>query len=304
MPQTEEIYAEGIWLLDRLHGETGNVLQFAGQEKYEGGFFFGLRHGSFAEYYGSVCFTGVYNYGVRKGRGEVIKGDGKVLLGSYINNKISGPVKFLTDENLILEVSGCGFGSKSTDKQLSVREATIQDIYECLVPSQKHCAPEIFKRLCFNSDSDSSEICYSDGSVYRGQTLMGMRHGVGIQNWKSGAIYQGDWEYDTAMGYGKLESPDHVSYVGNWVHGEAAGKGVFLDGSGSRFKGIWESDAVIDLKSASWPAKRSVPSASQELEEAAQNKIELEQIFTDGVQSVVKVTFPNGDYYEGTLWNN
>lgn len=62
-----------------------------------------------------------------------------------------------------------------------------------------------------------------------------MRHGEGSQIWKNGTVYQGDWEYDTAMGYGKLECSDQVKFIGNWVHGSATGKGIYFDKSGSRF---------------------------------------------------------------------
>lgn len=143
-------------------------MQFSDQGKYEGGFYFGLRHGNFAEYYSGICFTGVYNYGVRKGRGEAIKEDGKVLKGSYVNNKISGPVKFLTEDNVLIEISGCGFGPKESANRLIERDPILSDIEECLIPSLKLTAMEIFNRLCFKSDSEISEINYSDGSVYKG----------------------------------------------------------------------------------------------------------------------------------------
>ena len=95
-----------------------------------------------------------------------------------------------------------------------------------------------------------------------------------------------------------------MKFIGNWVHGEVTGKGIYFDQSGSRFQGIWENDIIFDLKSASWNRDGSAPVALTELEEPVHKKIELEQIFTDGVQSVVKISFPNGDYYEGSLQNN
>ena len=299
---------EGNWLIDQLHGDQGNIVSFKNFDRYEGGYFFGLRHGMFVEFYNEVSFTGSYEYGVRKGRGEMIKDDGAKILGTYFNNKLFGPVVFLSDDNLIYSICGCGFGYGQQSFELQCREPVLNDIEDCLEGMMKNQAGQIFNRMCFKTDSDLSEIRYADESIYKGQTLMGMRHGSGKQIWKDGSSYVGDWEYDLAVGSGTIQTANNTKYTGNVVDGQATGRGVFVDQNNSKFDGYWDKDVIIDLIKSSWSSSvdKACDSDNSVFKEAAhQNTIEFDsQMIDDNENSFSRISFPNGDYYDGTFNDN
>ena len=54
-----------------------------------------------------------------------------------------------------------------------------------------------------------------DGIVYFGQwNKIGLREGHGIQLWRDGAKYEGQWMNDQANGHGRLIHADGDSYTG------------------------------------------------------------------------------------------
>lgn len=58
---------------------------------------------------------------------------------------------------------------------------------------------------------------YEDGSVYDGEKVNGLRHGIGKFFYADGGYYEGDWRYGRMEGLGTLYYPsDGLAYVGQW----------------------------------------------------------------------------------------
>ena len=76
-------------------------------------------------------------------------------------------------------------------------------------------------------------ICYSDGSVYEGETLNFMRHGKGSLTYADGSRYVGGFALDEFDGEGELKSPDGSGYRGSYKSGLYHGNGTLtVDGEG------------------------------------------------------------------------
>lgn len=49
---------------------------------------------------------------------------------------------------------------------------------------------------------------------YQGETAQQPRNGFGLQKFKSGYVYTGNWKNDRPHGYGRLVLKDVISYEG------------------------------------------------------------------------------------------
>ena len=58
----------------------------------------------------------------------------------------------------------------------------------------------------------------SEGLIkYIGETFNSVRHGFGIQTWKDGAEYIGDWKDHKASGAGRFRHADGDVYLGIFI---------------------------------------------------------------------------------------
>ena len=69
-----------------------------------------------------------------------------------------------------------------------------------------------------------------------------LRHGLGIQAWQDGSIYQGMWADDKANGKGRLIHADGDIYEGEWKDDKAHGQGVYKHTDGAEYNGDWKED--------------------------------------------------------------
>lgn len=82
---------------------------------------------------------------------------------------------------------------------------------------------------------------YGDGSEYRGQTIKGVRIGVGMYKYYSGDVYLGDWKDDQMHGKGVIIYADAERYEGTFFKGLKHGMGNFYSLDGSVFKGEYSN---------------------------------------------------------------
>lgn len=71
-----------------------------------------------------------------------------------------------------------------------------------------------------------------------------VREGFGVQHYKDGSRYAGQWQGDLQHGEGILEYSDGSVYIGIWREGKRHGDGVLSFGQGGRFEGQWRDDAA------------------------------------------------------------
>lgn len=64
--------------------------------------------------------------------------------------------------------------------------------------------------------SDGTQIRYSDGSVYTGDTQNGLRSGYGEFQWTDGSCYTGMWQADQISGNGNFTTSEGISWIGTF----------------------------------------------------------------------------------------
>eukprot|EP00931_Biecheleriopsis_adriatica_P023963 TRINITY_DN15026_c0_g2_i1.p1 TRINITY_DN15026_c0_g2~~TRINITY_DN15026_c0_g2_i1.p1 ORF type:complete len:365 (+),score=70.82 TRINITY_DN15026_c0_g2_i1:80-1174(+) len=94
---------------------------------------------------------------------------------------------------------------------------------------------------------------FRSGAIYDGQWLSGMRHGVGKQTWPNGTEYVGKWHRGRASGMGEIKHSDGDAYIGQWVNGRAHGMGIyrFQDGAAS-YEGEFRCDHRDGMGVETW----------------------------------------------------
>mmetsp|Transcript_5033 Transcript_5033/g.9005 ORF Transcript_5033/g.9005 Transcript_5033/m.9005 type:complete len:346 (+) Transcript_5033:52-1089(+) len=94
---------------------------------------------------------------------------------------------------------------------------------------------------------------FRSGAVYDGEWLGGMRHGVGKQTWPDKTEYIGEWLRGRANGKGRIKHSDGDVFIGEWVNGRAHGCGVyrFQDGAAD-YAGQFSCDFREGLGVETW----------------------------------------------------
>lgn len=83
--------------------------------------------------------------------------------------------------------------------------------------------------------------------------LVEERHGYGVNVWKSGTVYQGEWLDDRMNGQGCFWYYNGDVYVGQVQGNKACGFGVYITNNGSRYEGMWLDDLQEGEGQELWP---------------------------------------------------
>jgi len=83
---------------------------------------------------------------------------------------------------------------------------------------------------------------FKTGAVYEGQWLGGERSGFGLQVWPDGARYEGMWKKNMATGKGEFRHVSGAVYIGQWRHNQAHGSGVYRDADRTTYTGEFMDD--------------------------------------------------------------
>lgn len=80
---------------------------------------------------------------------------------------------------------------------------------------------------------------FRSGAVYVGQWSSNEREGFGRQTWPDGAQYEGCWSASAASGPGRFKFPDGSVYLGQWRGNRFHGLGAYYLADGSTYRGSW-----------------------------------------------------------------
>lgn len=79
------------------------------------------------------------------------------------------------------------------------------------------------------------------------------REGFGVQLWRDGARYEGQWTEDAAHGLGRFTFPGGHAYTGEWRHGKSHGLGTWQNRDGQvAYAGEWHEDRQHGLGVETW----------------------------------------------------
>lgn len=97
-----------------------------------------------------------------------------------------------------------------------------------------------------------------DQSRYTGTMLRAnngyevVKHGFGVQVWKDGAMYEGEWRNGKANGQGKFSHTNGDIYDGEFKEDRAYGQGIYYHKNGSKYIGSWKDDLKDGFGREEW----------------------------------------------------
>uniref|UniRef100_A0A7S3J447 Uncharacterized protein n=1 Tax=Euplotes harpa TaxID=151035 RepID=A0A7S3J447_9SPIT len=83
------------------------------------------------------------------------------------------------------------------------------------------------------------------------------RHGIGIQVWDTGDIYEGEYKDGNKHGRGRYIYSNGASYEGEYKDGNRHGQGVYVYPSGNKAVGEWKEDYEEGKHTKQYPKGRS-----------------------------------------------
>ncbi|CUG86032.1 Hypothetical protein, putative [Bodo saltans] len=127
-----------------------------------------------------------------------------------------------------------------------------------------------------------------DGSVYTGDSQLGMFHGNGKMEYPNGDLYEGQWANNTRHGYGVFELSDGSSYIGAFRHGDKDGAGEELYVDGTVFAGMYRNGLRHGVGRIRVKSSGDV----------------VDGVYVDGkLEGLVTVTYGHGDMFIGKFRN-
>lgn len=103
-----------------------------------------------------------------------------------------------------------------------------------------------------NCADGKGKYIYTNGFVYEGQFVNGMRDGLGILTEPNGNAYDGMWKADEMNGQGKYTWADGSSYSGEWKNGIRDGYGIFFFNNGDKYTGYFVNNQFHGKGKYTW----------------------------------------------------
>lgn len=100
--------------------------------------------------------------------------------------------------------------------------------------------------------NDFPGLKMSSGSVYYGELINQIPHGLGKEKWPGGSFYEGSYNNGYRTGQGVFTWPDHSFYKGSFVNNEMQGYGVFKWRNGNFYEGMWKNSKMHGEGKFTW----------------------------------------------------
>lgn len=172
----------------------------------------------------AVTYIGLWENGMRHGKGELKYADGAGYIGDWENDKKTGI-------------------GKMTYRDHSYYDGTWEDDKYSGQGKMRFSNGEIYIGSWADGLRDGyGKIRYLDGTIYRGYWKNGKRHGKGKLKYPNGVVYTGEWMENKVNGFGKLVYPSGGFYEGNWKDDKKDGPGKQRCEDGSVYDGLWKAD--------------------------------------------------------------
>lgn len=105
-------------------------------------------------------------------------------------------------------------------------------------------------------------LSWPDSRRYEGQFRSGLFHGLAVMDWPDGRRYIGKYESNQKHGEGVFEWPDGRRYDGQWANGKRHGRGRYVNARGESRLGTWAKDRPVHWEPVPKISESSVPKGS------------------------------------------
>ncbi|XP_072734007.1 radial spoke head 10 homolog B-like isoform X1 [Ciconia boyciana] len=255
--ESEEVEEPPVQDIPQYYGEA--VLTEVIVKSYEGEKVHGLYEGEgFAYFEGGNTYKGMFSEGLMHGQGTYTWADGVKYEGTFVKNVQMFNGRYTWNDGSIYEGSiqngvrhGFGFFRSGTHPVSYIG-------YWC--KGKRHGKGTIYYDQEYTSWYSGDWVnnvkegwgmrCYKSGNIYEGQWEKNLRHGKGRMRWlTANQEYMGQWVYGIQHGYGThiwfmkrmpaSQYPLRNEYLGDFVNGERHGCGKFIYASGAVYDGEW-----------------------------------------------------------------
>ncbi|KAM6121567.1 radial spoke head 10 homolog B [Phoenicopterus ruber ruber] len=255
--ETEEIEEPPVEDVPQYYNEP--VLTQVIVKSYEGEKVHGLYEGEgFAYFEGGNTYKGMFSEGLMHGQGTYTWADGVKYEGTFVKNVQMCHGRYTWKDGSIYEGSikngvrhGFGFFRSGT------RPVSYIGYW---YKGKRHGKGTIYYDQEYTSWYSGDWVnnikegwgirCYKSGNIYEGQWEKNVCHGKGRMRWlTANQEYMGQWVYGIQHGFGThvwflkriplSQYPLRNEYVGDFVNGERHGHGKFIYASGAVYNGEW-----------------------------------------------------------------
>ena len=210
---------------------------------------------------------------IKDGIGKIIYKNNFILISSFINNKINGPIiisdiqknifrGYIKDNNF----NGYCILNFNFNKNILKNKLNSKDYYKNILISNNNNDDEIinifsnynnlldfyldlsdenYNYLYFetyilnNNINDIGIIKWKNNSSYTGEMKNGVKSGIGIFKWPDGSKYEGEFIQDRIEGWGIIHYSDGNIYNGQILDGLPHGYGEFIWNNENRYIGYY-----------------------------------------------------------------
>ncbi|XP_021042888.1 radial spoke head 10 homolog B [Mus pahari] len=231
-------------------------------ESYEGEKVRGLYEGKgFAVFQGGNTYHGMFSEGLMHGQGTYIWADGLKYEGDFVKNMLMNHGVYTWPDGSTYE-GGVFNGLRNGFGMFKCGTQPVSYIgHWC--QGKRHGKGSIYYNQegtswyegdwVYNIRKGWGIRCYKSGNIYEGQWENNMCHGEGRMRWLTkNEEYTGHWEKGIQNGFGTYtwflkripnsQYPLRNEYIGEFVNGLRHGKGTFYYASGAMYEGEWASN--------------------------------------------------------------
>lgn len=103
-----------------------------------------------------------------------------------------------------------------------------------------------------NCENGKGTYVYSNGFIYEGNFVNGLREGRGMLKGQDGSWYDGMWVKDKFQGQGTYVWPNGAKYVGAWENGVQNGYGIYFYTNGDKYTGYFKDNLFEGQGKYTW----------------------------------------------------
>lgn len=255
-------------------------------------------------------YAGNWNIGDISGNGIYTSANGDIYTGIFKKNRFNGTViHFVKSSNeTFTEIYNEGVFISSKKDETSTSTNTNPN---AKFVTETYTNGDKFEGYNVNGIKDGKgTYTYKDGDVFVGEYKEGKINGFGNATFKDGDSYEGNFENGLKQGFGKYTFKRGEFYEGNWVNNKRNGFGKFVNASGVEFEGNWKDgikDGAIkktekngNVTLQNWTNGKQNGKSIATVYESGKLQFTLEAQYVDDKETGnPKITYPNGNVYEG-----
>lgn len=132
------------------------------------------------------------------------------------------------------------------EQQLKAQAAFLDDQKRVIALLEQVTVPNDNESTIRSSSVDMTRFEYTNGDIYEGTFLSGMKSGFGIMSYADGSIYEGNWWHDLRHGVGKMNWGDGITYNGAWANDKMNGQGRYVMADGTVLEGMFVDDEIAE----------------------------------------------------------